>query len=124
MPTSKKTSANAKSRYTLDLYQGMTYSKEFTWKSAGQPVPLSGKTIRLHIKDVFSSLLVLSSDESPNSLGSFVSITNADAGKFIIQLSSAQTALALKNGKYWIEYQVGDLVKPLWLPDSVVVHEI
>jgi hypothetical protein len=124
MPISKKTSVNAKSRYPLDLYQGMTYSQEFTWKSGGVAVPLSGKVIRLHIKGVFPTLLVLSSDESPNSLGSFVSITNESAGKFVIQLSSAQTATALTNGKYWIEYQVGDVVKPLWLPDNVIVHEI
>ena len=110
--------------YKITLFQGVTYARSLQYlNSDGTPVNLTGKIVKFKVKDIFTSLLTLSSDSAPNTYLSQVAITNAAQGQFQIKLTDEQTATAEigAEGRWWIELHDAGDVNILWRDDIEVI---
>lgn len=121
----KQITSTQDSHYTILIYKGVTYSREFQYLSSdGTPIDLTGKSVSIKFKNVFASQLELFSDTLPSTLGSTILITDAALGKFRLQLTDDETATAkCGSGSWWIELYSGSNVDLIWL-DSVSVIEL
>lgn len=113
------------SNYTVEIWQGITYSREFKYTDVnGDAIDLTGKVISIKFKDVFPTQLELFSNTAPSVLGSTFLVTDAVNGKFRLQLTDEETATTdTGQGKWWIELYTGSDVDLLWI-DSVLVKEL
>lgn len=112
--------------FPLELYQGITYSREFQYfDETNTPIDLTGKIISIKIKDVFPTQLNLFSNLPASVLGSDLTIVDAIDGKFRLKLTEDETTTARLGtaGKYWIELYDGDDIDVLWI-DGVCVTEV
>lgn len=109
--------------YTILIYKGVTYSRTFEYtNSDGTPINLTGKSLSIKFKDTFPAQLELFTNGSPSTLGSTFLVTDAVNGKFRLQLTDDETAVAkVGQGKWWIELYSGSDVDLLWLDNTSVV---
>lgn len=125
----KKLSDDQVTSYPLELYRGMTYSRTFQYSNSdGTPIDLTGKSIVVHIRNVFPTLLVLDSDAAPTALGSEVVMVDAVDGRFRLKLTDEETLTAelttsSSEARWWIELHDGGDVILLW-KDCVTVEDI
>lgn len=112
--------------YTIVLYKGITYSKNFQWTDRnGVGIDLTGKVLTVSFKNVFDDLFQMSTDDSPTTLGSTFTITDILNGKFRLQLTDEETETAeVGGGNWWVEIEESGNIDILWGPDDVNVIEL
>lgn len=124
----KKFTEDGVAGYPLRILRGITYSRVFKFENSdGTPVNLTGMEVVVHLRDVFSTLFVLGSNDAPTALGSEVAITDAVNGEFRFKLTDEETLTAVltssNEGKWWIElHDTGDV--DLLLLDCATVEDI
>lgn len=126
----RKLTETCETFYTINLYKGQAWNKEFTYTDAnGEPIDLSTTPVSIKFKDVFPDQLELFSDGSPTALNSSLEITDAVGGKFTVKLSKDEILTAeVGTGSWWIEfYDTLDVDKQFghpMTPNDVIVREI
>ena len=95
-------------KYDFTIEQGATTTKPFVWKSSdGQPVDLTGYSVRMQVRRNVSSPDVLLEASTEN--GRFQ--LDAESGKFTLVLSATITsAITWQTGVYDIELTDSDSV--------------
>lgn len=125
----KRLTEDSVANYPLRILRGITYSRVFQFaNNDGSPVDLTGMEIVIHLRDVFPTLVVMSSNDAPTPLGSEVVITDAVNGKFRFKLTDEETLTAVlttssTEARWWIElHDTGDV--DLLLLDCATVEDI
>lgn len=96
----------------ITIEQGATFFDEFTWHAdsmvtpgtPGDPIPLTGALVRMQIRRVQGSEILLQADSSSNGI-----TLDAPAGKVSIELPPAKTNLLVSRScRYDVEAVFGD----------------
>jgi hypothetical protein len=117
------------SGYPLKIQRGITWSRVFQFtNNDGTPVDMTGMSIVVHIRDIFDTLFVLSSDDPPTALGSEVVFTDQVNGTFRFKLTDEETLTANEvndsnPGKWWME-RLDDGDVNLLLVDCATAEDI
>lgn len=98
----------AAGNHNMTIEQGATFTRDIVYTDKnGTAIDLTGSTITMHVRenvDSSDTLLVASTGSD-----SRISLTNATAGKFRINVSAADTsALSFRRAVYQIEIEYSD----------------
>lgn len=98
----------------ITIYQGSTFTKSFQWSTGTTPTPvnITGYKIRMQLREKLSSPTPIIECTTENGR---ITITDAVAGKFKVEIAAADTAaMIFKSAVYDIE-----MVEPGLGPERV-----
>lgn len=112
--------------FTLEIFIGAACSQSFQLTDeTNTPTDITGYTFTLILKDVFDETFRLESGDAPTTLGSSLSITDAEDGKFTFTITDEETENAKEGpGRWALQVDEGDGNPYIMWRDQVEVREI
>ena len=121
---------NEVATYPLVIRRGITWSRVFQFtNNDGTPIDMTGMSVVVHIRDIFDTLFVLSTDDAATALGSEVVFTDQANGIFRFKLTDEETLTANEvdssdDGLWWVEYHDDGDVQLLIEPSCATAEDI
>lgn len=93
--------------FDIEAYKGVSVAHSFQTNEGDEdgnitgPFDLTGKTIIVTLTDILGQDLVLSSDDAPNTNGSYVEITSGAGGEWDFDFTGNELAVVASSSGSW-----------------------